>query len=286
MASAVVEIPEYIGDYKIEPTILGVGSNGCCVRLAVNLSTGEKVAVKILNISLSPQIYKRAFLEAEALRQLQHDNIIKLYDVHQDEPYIFLFLELASGGDLFSFIQRHGRLEECKARLFFHQIVNAIQHCHENGIIHHDLKLENLLLTEDENHLRLIDFGLCARFTPTQPIISNHYAGSPLYMSPEIFSLQPHTMAVDIWSLGVCLYYMVTDTFPFLAETCNELEEKVLFEEVIFPNNMGLSDNLKDLIVRMLNKDPNQRITIAEIKKHSWWVESRYFANTNFAYIE
>jgi serine/threonine protein kinase len=284
MAAAVAEIPEYVGEYKIEQMMLGIGSNGCCVRLGVHLPTNEKVAVKILNISLSPSVRNRAFQESDALRQLHHENIIKLYGVYEEDPYFFLFLELAPGGDLFSFIQRHGRLDEHKARTFFHQIVNAIQHCHENGIVHHDLKLENLLLTEDENNLRLIDFGLCARITPAQSVISNYYAGSPLYMSPEIFSLQPHTVAIDIWSLGVCLYYMVTDTFPFLADTYNELEEKVLFDEVVFPNNMGLSDNLKDLVSRMLTKDPKQRITLAEIKKHSWWFESRYFTNTNFLY--
>jgi len=277
-AGAELEIPVYVDEYKIDSFTLGVGSHGC-VRLGLHLPTQEKVAVKILDVSL-PNIRERALLESEILRKLRHDNIIKLLGVHEEEPFFCLFMELASGGDLFSHIQRHGRIEENKARTFFRQIVNAIEHCHINGVTHHDLKLENILIT-DEDSLRLIDFGLCARLSPSG-IITGHYAGSPLYMSPEIFSLQPHTSSVDVWSLGICLYYMVTDIFPFFADNYAELEEKVLFDDVVFPVNMGLSDNLKDLITLMLTKDPKQRITLEEIKQHSWWFESRHGFNMNY----
>eukprot|EP01121_Diplochlamys_sp_Union-15-3_P021320 TRINITY_DN8604_c0_g1_i1.p1 TRINITY_DN8604_c0_g1~~TRINITY_DN8604_c0_g1_i1.p1 ORF type:complete len:156 (+),score=35.27 TRINITY_DN8604_c0_g1_i1:52-468(+) len=89
-------------------------------------------------------------------------------------------------------------------------------------------------------------------------------------MSPEVFSLQPHNEAVDIWSLGVCLYKIMTDLYPFMADSYNELEERVLFDDVQFPINMGLSSSLKDLISRMLIKDPKQRITLKEIQNHPW----------------
>jgi len=95
-------------------------------------------------------------------------------------------------------------------------------------------------------------------------------------MAPELFSLLPHTDAIDMWSLGVCLYVMVMDTFPFIAESYSELEERVLFDPVRIPFSMGLSDNLQDLLHRMLHKDPTQRITLAQVKEHSWMFGSRW----------
>ena len=162
MAAAAAEIPEFVDEYRIEPVTLGVGSNGC-VRLGVHLPSNEKVAVKILDINSGPSVRERALQEAEVLRQLRHENIVKLLGVYEEDPFIFLFMELATGGDLSSLVQRHGRMEEHKARNFFRQIISAIEHCHSNGVAHHDLKLENILINNEDNSLKLIDFGLCAR---------------------------------------------------------------------------------------------------------------------------
>jgi len=255
-----------IGDYKIEYETLGVGSNAT-VRLGYHLPTGEKVAVKIIDIT-TPQVRERAYLEAEVLRKLKNDNIIRLFAIVELGQFLYLFLEYVAGGDLASYIQRYGRLEEHSARKYFQQIVKAVEHCHEAKVAHHDIKLENILITFDKKSLRLIDFGLCTRITEEGPI--TNYAGSPLFMSPEVFSLQPHSEAVDIWSLGVCLYKIVTDIFPFMADIYNELEERVLFDDVAFPLNMGLTNSLKDLVSKMLAKDPKQRITLKEIKAHPW----------------
>ena len=273
--AAAGEIPEFVDEYRIEQHTLGAGSNGY-VRLGVHLPSQDRVAVKIFDAQCQPQIRERAIQEAEVLRKLRHENIITLHGIYEEDAYIFMILELAERGDLAALLERHGRLEEYVAREYFKQVVVAVLHCHQLGIAHHDLKLENMLLTAD-NTVLLTDFGLCARLD-SEGLIHDHYAGSPLYMSPEIFSLQPHTEACDVWSLGVCLYYLVTDTFPFFAETYNELEERVLFEQVVFPANMGLSDNLKELISHMLTKDPKQRITLAEVMQHSWWYESRRHA--------
>lgn len=270
--AAAGEIPEFVDEYRIEQHMLGAGSNGC-VRLGVHLHSQDRVAVKIFDAQCQPQIRERAIQEAEVLSKLRHENIITLHGIYEEDAYIFMIMELAERGDLSALLERHGRLEEYTAREYFKQVVVAVLHCHQLGIAHHDLKLENMLLTAD-NTIRLTDFGLSVRLD-SEGLIHDHYAGSPLYMSPEIFSLQPHTEACDVWSLGVCLYYMVTDIFPFFAETYNELEERVLFDQVVFPANMGLSDNLRDLICRMLTKDPKQRITLAEVMQHSWWFESR-----------
>eukprot|EP01121_Diplochlamys_sp_Union-15-3_P008521 TRINITY_DN2262_c0_g1_i3.p1 TRINITY_DN2262_c0_g1~~TRINITY_DN2262_c0_g1_i3.p1 ORF type:complete len:329 (-),score=28.25 TRINITY_DN2262_c0_g1_i3:148-1134(-) len=255
-----------IGNYKIDYKTLGVGSNAT-VRLGYHVHTNERVAVKIVDIS-SPQSRERAYLEAEVLRKFKNENIIKLHSVQESGEYLYLFLEYVGGGDLATFIQRYGRLEESIARRYFCQIVNAVEHCHNTKVSHHDIKLENILISADRKSLRLIDFGLCTRIYEDRPI--TNFAGSPLFMSPEVFSLQPHTESVDIWSLGVCLYKMITDLFPFIADSYSVLEERVLFDDVVFPSNMGLSPSVKDLISRMLTKDPKQRITLKEIQNHPW----------------
>eukprot|EP01121_Diplochlamys_sp_Union-15-3_P008520 TRINITY_DN2262_c0_g1_i1.p1 TRINITY_DN2262_c0_g1~~TRINITY_DN2262_c0_g1_i1.p1 ORF type:complete len:289 (-),score=29.12 TRINITY_DN2262_c0_g1_i1:148-1014(-) len=215
-----------IGNYKIDYKTLGVGSNAT-VRLGYHVHTNERVAVKIVDIS-SPQSRERAYLEAEVLRKFKNENIIKLHSVQESGEYLYLFLEYVGGGDLATFIQRYGRLEESIARRYFCQIVNAVEHCHNTKVSHHDIKLENILISADRKSLRLIDFGLCTRIYEDRPITN------------------------------------------FAADSYSVLEERVLFDDVVFPSNMGLSPSVKDLISRMLTKDPKQRITLKEIQNHPW----------------
>jgi len=261
---AVVRVKQFVGDYIIGPEVIGQGNN-TIVRLATSLRTQEKVAVKIIDISHT-NVRERAFKEAEVLRDLgKHKNIIKLYAEHQDERFLYLFMEYASGGDLFSVVQRHGCLDEPKARTFCRQIVDALSHCHERKIAHHDVKLENMLLAVDRT-LRLSDFGLSQRVTPEGVAA---FSGSPLYMAPEIFSLQPHNERVDVWSLGVCLYVMVTGTFPFVANTYEDLEEKVIYDDI--PTYCGLSEELMHLLRGMLHKDSQQRFSLVQVRQHKWF---------------
>jgi len=112
----------------------------------------------------------------------------------------------------------------------------------------------------------LSDFGLSQRFAHDGITV---FSGSPLYMAPEIFSLQPHTERVDVWSLGVCLYVMVTGTFPFVANTYEDLEEKVLFDEI--PPYCGLSEELLHLLRGMLLKDAQQRFSLVQVRQHKWF---------------
>jgi len=261
---AVVRVKQFVGEYRIGPEIIGQGNN-TIVRLATNLRTQEKVAVKIIDIT-KPLVRERAFREAEVLRDLgKHKYIIRLHAEHKDERFLYLFIEYASGGDLFTFVQKCGCLDEPKARMFSKQIVESLAYCHERKISHHDVKLENMLLGSDLT-LRLTDFGLSQRIS--QDGISS-FSGSPLYMAPEIFSLQPHTERVDVWSLGVCLYVMTTGTFPFVATTYEDLEEKVLFDDV--PLCCGFSDELLHLIRGMLHKDAQQRLSLAQVRQHKWF---------------
>eukprot|EP01121_Diplochlamys_sp_Union-15-3_P005295 TRINITY_DN1562_c0_g1_i1.p1 TRINITY_DN1562_c0_g1~~TRINITY_DN1562_c0_g1_i1.p1 ORF type:complete len:325 (-),score=33.70 TRINITY_DN1562_c0_g1_i1:6-980(-) len=260
-----------VGNYTLQDETLGRGSNAT-VKLGIDNKTKESVAIKIIDITTPPK-KQRACLEADILRLLNNENIIKLLGVKQTENFMFLILEYVGGGDLSSYIEQYGRLEEGRARRYFKQIIDAVDHCHETRVVHHDIKLENILISENRKYIRLVDFGMATRVCEDARL--TNYVGSPLFMSPEVFSLQPHDGAVDVWSLGVCLYKMLTDLFPFVAETYHELEERVLFDEVSFPSNLGLSYEAKELIQKMLVKDPRQRITLKDIKAHPFLSQTK-----------
>ena len=266
-------IPREVGQYRIETEIVLGSGTDATVLLATHIPTDARVAVKVMYVANNSAKRERAMFEVHLLRQLsRHDYIIDFHDVVELNGFVFVFLEYAPYGDLGSFIHRHGRLEEELARKFFVQILSAVDYCHTNNVAHHDLKLENILLANDYS-LRLIDFGLSRRVAKENPLI-NEFAGSPLYMPPEIFAIQPHDQQVDVWSLGVCLYYMVTDLFPFPADSYHELAERVLFDDLIFPTKMGLTEPLQDLIRSMLHKDPKLRIQLSHIRKHPWLYKS------------
>jgi len=249
-----------IGEYLITREIIGYGSNAH-VRIAIYIPTSTMVAVKIIDISQKDSL-ERARNEVKVLSKIDCENVIKYLYHYEDDYYLYLFLEYAQGGDLFTFIRKYGRLDEEKARLYFEQILNAVEALHEKKVTHHDMKLENVLILKDGT-LKLSDFGFSVDLLLNPSLILN-FSGSPLYMSPEVFSMQPHNEKIDIWGLGVCLYYMLTDTFPFVSSSYHELEEKVLFHNVIFPKKMNLSEEVKDLIRKMLRKDFYQRISIDE----------------------
>lgn len=260
---------EIVGEYRIGETI-GFGANSH-VRKAFHIPTQRCVAVKVLDI-IHPITRQQALTEVSILKELgPHRNIIKLEDVIITEDKLYLFLEYANGGDLYSYIQKHGPLDESVIRNFGKQLMESLCYCHLRSVIHNDIKLENILLTSDHT-LRLSDFGLACKTLPHEFVKNS--CGSPLYMAPEVFSRIPHNSQVDVWSFAVCLYYMIYGTYPFIADSYEDLEENILFDEVIFPNT-SVSDDLIDLLRKMLVKDPAKRLTIVEIRKHKWWGESK-----------
>eukprot|EP01126_Amoeba_proteus_P018991 TRINITY_DN196_c0_g1_i5.p1 TRINITY_DN196_c0_g1~~TRINITY_DN196_c0_g1_i5.p1 ORF type:complete len:209 (+),score=44.49 TRINITY_DN196_c0_g1_i5:414-1040(+) len=195
-------------------------------------------------------------------------------------------MEYASDGDLYSHVEKNGPLTEARARKILRQILSALEYCLLKGWVHHDVKLENILLMEEDD-IRLSDFGLSQRLPPPPPLppsslqhqvhegeerrsLLNVFSGSPLYMAPEIFSLQEHDEQVDMWSLGVCLYFMLVGSFPFIADSYPALEESVLFDDVKFTTSMNLSSSVQDLIRLMLSKDPKKRIKFLSVRHHKW----------------
>lgn len=255
--------PARVGDYLLEPACIGEGSDACVLR-AVHVSSGQRVAVKIVDVADKPELRDRALVEASALALLSPScaSIIRFFKLVEQSSVLYLFMELGHQ-DMASYIHRRGRLDERCARYHFQQALVAVSHCHRHGYIHHDIKLENFLLMEDGT-LRLVDFGLSRLVAPLAQL-TDHFGGSPLFMAPEILRLLPHDHRVDIWALGVCLYVMVTDSFPWEADSFSDLESKVLLEPVSFPPNFGISSQLQSLLSSMLEKDPERRISLLSL---------------------
>lgn len=239
---------EHIGKYKLLKTI-GKG-NFAKVKLAKHVPTGKEVAIKIIDkTQLNPgslqklfrevsrdedwQIVKQRtnpilcnFFQVRIMKMLDHPNIVKLFQVIETEKTLYLVMEYASGGEVFDYLVLHGRMKEKEARAKFRQIVSAVQYCHQKRIIHRDLKAENLLL-DSEMNIKIADFGFSNEFTPGSKL--DTFCGSPPYAAPELFQGKKYDgPEVDVWSLGVILYTLVSGSLPFDGTTLRELRERVL----------------------------------------------------------
>lgn len=256
-----------IGHYVLHQT-LGTGSFGK-VKLATHALTGHRVAVKIINkrkIS-SLDIGSRIKREIQYLKLLRHPHIIKLYEVITTPSDIIMVIEYA-GGELFQYIVDRGRMEEHEARRFFQQIIAATEYCHRHKIVHRDLKPENLLLDEFLN-VKIGDFGLSNIMTDGNFLKTS--CGSPNYAAPEVISGRLYSgPEVDVWSCGVILYVMLCGRLPFDDDYIPSLFMKI--NKGIYALPEHLSSGARDLLKRMLVVDPVQRITIAGIRQHPWFM--------------
>lgn len=257
---------ELRGLYHLRETI---GSGGFAkVKLAYHALTGEKVAIKIMDKRALGEDLPRVKTEIEAMKNLCHQHICKLYQVIETEHKFYMMLEYCPEGELFDYIVSKDRLEEDEARIFFRQIVSAVAYIHSQGFAHRDLKPENLLLDEDQN-IKLIDFGLCAK---PQGGIENHLytcCGSPAYAAPELISGKEYLGSqADLWSMGILLYALLCGYLPFDDEKIPQLYKKI--QNGKYDNPPWLTDESKTLISRMLQVDPQNRVTIKQLMTHPW----------------
>ncbi|NXA43780.1 MELK kinase, partial [Eudromia elegans] len=201
------EYEEVLQHYKLYETI---GTGGFAkVKLAKHRLTGEKVAVKIMDKLALGDDLPRVQIEIDAMKSLSHQHVCQLYHVIETSKKIFMVLEYCPGGELFDYIISKDRLSEEEARVFFRQIVAAIAYVHSQGYAHRDLKPENLLI-DDEQNLKLTDFGLCAKPKGGLDYHLNTCCGSPAYAAPELIQGKAYIGSeADIWSMGVLLYALL-----------------------------------------------------------------------------
>ncbi|XP_006160105.1 MAP/microtubule affinity-regulating kinase 3 isoform X3 [Tupaia chinensis] len=264
IASCADEQP-HIGNYRLLKTI-GKG-NFAKVKLARHILTGREVAIKIIDkTQLNPTSLQKLFREVRIMKILNHPNIVKLFEVIETEKTLYLIMEYASGGEVFDYLVAHGRMKEKEARAKFRQIVSAVQYCHQKRIVHRDLKAENLLLDADMN-IKIADFGFSNEFTVGSKL--DTFCGSPPYAAPELFQGKKYDgPEVDVWSLGVILYTLVSGSLPFDGQNLKELRERVLRGKYRIPFYM--STDCENLLKRFLVLNPIKRGTLEQIMKDRW----------------
>uniref|UniRef100_A0A8C4NME0 non-specific serine/threonine protein kinase n=1 Tax=Eptatretus burgeri TaxID=7764 RepID=A0A8C4NME0_EPTBU len=246
---------------------LGKGTYGK-VKKALERSTGRMVAVKTIRKDKvkdeADMVHVRR--EIEITSSLIHPHIISIYEVFENQDKIVIVMEYASQGELYDYVSERRKLPESEARRFFRQMVSALHHCHKNGVVHRDLKLENVLLDSDCN-VKIADFGLSSVFR--RGSFLQTFCGSPLYASPEIVNGRPYQgPEVDSWALGVLLYTLVYGTMPFDGRDYKTLVRQISHGEYHEPSQPS---DACGLIRWMLMVNPERRATIEDIANH-WWV--------------
>ncbi|VDM33619.1 unnamed protein product [Hydatigera taeniaeformis] len=238
--------------------------------LAIHALTRQHVAIKIiekkkLGVVSGAEVF-RVRGEIEALKRLSHPNIYSLYQVIETDGTFYLILEYVPGGELFDYILHNGSLQESHARVLFRQLVSAIGYSHSRGIAHRDLKPENILL-KDEQNIRVIDFGLCAKNADNKFLTT--YCGSLAYAAPEVLQNQEYNgPAADIWSMGVILYAILCGSLPFDPSKPEKLPKLIMKGQ--YTMDESLSATGRDLLAQMLCVDPTARISMVELSTHPW----------------
>ncbi|KAJ3008659.1 serine/threonine-protein kinase KIN2 [Thoreauomyces humboldtii] len=294
-----------VGPYRLSKT-LGQGSMGK-VKLAIHAVTGEKRACKIIPRPASAPRLNRTIVigptksisllpiplpqtpggasessreeddskEARIVREiaimllLYHPHIGRMYEVILQDDFYYLFLEYVDGGQMLDYMINHGKLKEKHARRFMRQIISAIDYCHQNSIVHRDLKIENVLI-DKHGSIKLIDFGLSNMYAPDAQLET--FCGSLYFAAPELLSARAYTgPEVDIWSLGVILYVLVCGRVPFDDVSMPVLHAKIKAGVVEYPSH--LSEQCKHLISRLLVTNPKRRAAMSELKSHIWLTE-------------
>lgn len=256
-------------NYDLEKTV-GQG-HFAIVKSARHIFSGERVAIKIIDkLKLDSLSREHLFQEVKCMKLVQHPNVVRLYEVIDTNSKLYLIQEFGNGGDMYDYIMKHSDgLDEEQAKSYFRQIVNAIKYCHDLKVVHRDLKPENVVFFQETGQVKLTDFGFSNVYEPDVKLLTS--CGSLAYSAPEILLGDSYyAPPVDIWSLGVILYMLVTGRAPF--QEANDSETLMMILDCKFYLPEYLSPECSDLISRMIVRDPNKRISLDEIKYHAWFV--------------
>uniref|UniRef100_A0A667X9A5 BR serine/threonine kinase 2 n=1 Tax=Myripristis murdjan TaxID=586833 RepID=A0A667X9A5_9TELE len=247
----------YVGPYRLEKT-LGKGQTGL-VKLGVHCVTCQKVAIKIVNREkLSESVLMKVEREIAILKLIEHPHVLKLHDVYENKKYLYLVLEHVSGGELFDYLVKKGRLTPKEARKFFRQIISALDFCHSHSICHRDLKPENLLLDE-KNNIRIADFGMASLQVGDSLLETS--CGSPHYACPEVIRGEKYDgRKADAWSCGVILFALLVGALPFDDDNLRNLLEKVKLGVFHMPH--FIPPDCQNLLRGMIEVDAGKRLTV------------------------
>ncbi|XP_057749617.1 CBL-interacting serine/threonine-protein kinase 6 [Arachis stenosperma] len=258
------------GKYELG-RLLGTGTFAK-VYHARNVETGKSVAMKVvgkekvIKVGMMEQIKR----EISVMKMMKHPHIVALHEVMASKSKIYIAMELVRGGELFNKIATRGRMREDLARLYFHQLISAVDFCHSRGVYHRDLKPENLLLDHNGN-LKVSDFGL-STFSEhlRQDGLLHTTCGTPAYVSPEVLARKGYDGAkADIWSCGVILFVLLAGCLPFQDDNLVAMYKKIYRGDFRCPP--WFSGDARRLITKLLDPNPNSRITISKIMESPWF---------------
>lgn len=238
------------------------------VHFAKHIPTNTYCAVKIINLDKQTKVtFNGIMREISVFMQVEHPNISTFFRVSFRQPILFFFMEYSPNGTLLNYVNKSKYLEENEARRLFLQLFSVLRHLHAaHFLVHRDLKLENVLM-DKENNIKLIDFGLSSTF------YNNHlrtFVGSPGYQPPEIIGGHEYDEKCDVWSLGICLFAMLTSRLPFTVQTHNM--RRLLQEAESFNSPIGISPQCSDILHKMLQGLPNRRPTLLQLQNHPWLI--------------
>ena len=254
--------------------IIGSGSAGT-VKLAVHIPTGLQVAVKIIpkrkffmNKKLE-ETTNRELAMLDRIAEFDHPHIVRTYGYINNPDNVYIVLELCEGGELLEELEHIGSYTEHDAATIVYNIVETLGYLHHRGIVHRDIKPENLLLKKkgDPDSIKLADFGLANILEGKDSLQT--VCGSPAYMAPEVHNMENYDEKVDMWSIGVILFLLLSGSLPFLPPRLVEKAERQDYE---FSGKLwsGVSDAAKDLVVRLLVADPKKRYGVEQVLSHPW----------------
>lgn len=253
--------------YKLQGEI-GRG-NFSQVKMAVHELTKERVAIKILDkAKLTVKARRMLDREISNMTSIHHPNIIRLFEVIESFSKLFLVMEYASGGELYQKLTAVGKLPEIDAKTIFAQILSAVKYLHQNLIIHRDLKAENVFCSS-RGLVKVGDFGFSTRLANGFEEQLKTFCGSPPYAAPELFRDESYVGGpVDVWAMGVLLYFMTTGYMPFPADSIAALKRNILAGVFTVPSH--LSSSCRFLIVGILKQTPSERLTLQQIEESDW----------------
>ena len=251
--------------YKIGRSI-GHGAFGK-VNIALHILSGHIVAIKSFNKIKKTFPINKIYYEIKLLKKLRnHKNIVKFLEHFENEKHFFIVMENISGGNLLNAINKMSKFSEVMAKNIFKQLIETIKYLHSIGIVHRDIKPDNILL-ELDNTIKLCDFGVSKEVKEGQLLTDS--CGTPAFVAPEVLKDSPYNpYMTDVWSSGVVLYAMITGFFPFRGVNETELHRNI--KSGVFPKLKDASNELKDLLNKIFEVNPNKRITIERILNHPW----------------